>query len=140
MADDPIRLADTRAWIDRAATDLRAARHALTAEPSLLGDAVFHCQQAVEKSFKALLTWKDAAFRKTHSLEELGQACLADDEALKPLVDRAVPLTEYAWRYRYPGEPDEPARPEADEALAVAQAVWDAVLERLPGEIRSPAE
>jgi HEPN domain-containing protein len=41
----------------------------------LLGDATFHCQQAVEKTIKAFLTWHDRAFRKTHDLVELGAEC-----------------------------------------------------------------
>jgi hypothetical protein len=34
------------------------------------------------------------------------------------VIDRAVPLTEYAWKFRYPGEPSEPSADETDEALA----------------------
>ncbi len=36
--------------------------------------------------------WHSIAFRKTHSLEEIGEQCLRIDGTLKPLVDRAVPL------------------------------------------------
>jgi hypothetical protein len=68
MQHDPARLADTRAWLDRAATDIRAAQHGMKAEPPLVADVLFHCQQAVEKCFKAFLAWHDVAFRKTHSL------------------------------------------------------------------------
>ena len=38
----------------------------MAADPPLLEDALFHCQQAVEKVLKALLTWHDEPFRKTH--------------------------------------------------------------------------
>jgi len=47
-----------------------------------------------------------------------------------------VPLTKYAWKYRYPGDPVEPLPEEAEEALAIARQVFDAVLSRLPGEVR----
>jgi len=86
------------------------------------------------KSLKAFLTWHDHAFRKTHNLEELGEACLALDGSLRPLVDRAVPLTEYAWKFRYPGEWAEPTREEAEEALAVAREALAAIGSRLPGQ------
>lgn len=135
MPHDPVRLADTRAWLDKARADLRAAELDRTAEPPLAGDALFHCQQAVEKAFKAFLTWHDREFRKTHNLEELGEACLQLDDSLRPLVDRAVPLTEYAWKFRYPGEPAEPSSREVDPALVVARAVYEAVLDRVPGDI-----
>lgn len=53
-----------------------------------------------------------------------------------PHVARAVPLTEYAWRFRYPGELLEPSGEEAMEAVLVARAVYDAVVGRLPDEVR----
>jgi len=52
------------------------------------------------------------------------------------LIDRVVPLTEYAWKFRYPGEPGAPTPEEAEEALACALQVHEAVLRRLPGEVR----
>ena len=70
--------------------------------PPILGDLVFHCQQATEKLLKAFLVWHDVVFRKTHNLEELGEQRLAIDPTLREVVDRAVPLTEYAWRFRPP--------------------------------------
>ena len=100
MPDDPDLVAETRGWLAKAALDLRAATHEFTATPPLVDDIVFHAQQAAEKSFKAFLTWHQIPFRKTHSLEEVGEQCLAIDADLKATVDRAVPLTEYAWKFR----------------------------------------
>jgi HEPN domain-containing protein len=73
MPHDPARVADTRAWLQKADGDLRAAEHDQTAHPPLLGDVTFHAQQTAEKAFKAFLTWHDKPFRKTHNLEELGE-------------------------------------------------------------------
>ncbi len=136
MPHDAERVSETRAWILKSARDLQAAAHDLRAVPPLLEDVVFHCQQAAEKALKGYLTWHDRRFRKTHSIEEVGEQCLAIDPSLKPFVDRSVPLTEYAWKFRYPGDPDEPTQEEADEALAIAREVFDAILARLPKEIR----
>ncbi|MHB1162029.1 MAG: HEPN domain-containing protein [Chloroflexota bacterium] len=136
MRHDPALVEDTRAWLTKASMDLRAAGHLLGAAPPLLGDAVFHSQQAAEKALKAFLAWHDEPFRKTHNIEELGRQAVAFDATLQPMVDRAVGLTEYAWKYRYPGEPEEPARPEAEGALALAREVYEAVLSRLPQEVR----
>ena len=108
MPHDPLLITETKGWFRRAANDLRAAMHEFTAVPPLLGDIVFHCQQAAEKAMKGFLTWHNRPFRKTHSLEEIGEQCLEIDQTLKPMVGRAVPLTEYAWKFRYPGAPDEP--------------------------------
>ncbi len=136
MPHDPARIADTKAWLDRSATDLRAAALDLTAEPPILNDLVFHCQQAVEKAMKGLLSWHDEPFRKTHNLEELGEACLRLDSTLRSLVDRAVPLTEYAWKFRYPGEHEDATRDEAERALVIAREAFEAILARLPEEAR----
>jgi HEPN domain-containing protein len=135
MPHDPELLAETRSWISKSSKDLAAGAVDLTADPPLLGDAVFHAQQAVEKALKAFLTWHSTPFRRTHLLEELGEQCLRIDPSLKVLVDRAVPLTKYAWMYRYPGEPQEPTPEEAEKALALAREVHAAVLARLPEEV-----
>ena len=84
MSSDPVRIAETKSWLVKAARDLRAADHEWSATPPLRDDIAFHCQQAVEKSLKAFLSWHDIAFRKTHDLIELGQACVGVQADLEP--------------------------------------------------------
>ena len=136
MPHDPALVADTRAWLTKARMDLLAAERLLQVAPPLLGASVFHSQQAGEKALKGFLAWHDEPFRKTHNLEELGRQVAALDPSLLPLVDRAGGLTKYAWKYRYPGEPEEPPRQEAEAALALARELYEAVLLRLPEEVR----
>lgn len=136
MKADPARVAETRAWLRKAALDLRAAEHERTASPPLTGDMVFHAQQLVEKTLKAFLSWHDQPFRKTHSLVELGRQCAALEPDLEPLLRKAAPLTEYAWKFRYPGEEEDPPLVEAEAALELARKVFAAILERLPEEVR----
>jgi HEPN domain-containing protein len=135
MPHDPARISDTKSWLARAADDLEAAERLLKA-PALFGAAVFHCQQAAEKALKGFLAWHDTPFRKTHDLEESGEACIAIDATLRETIDRAIPLTEYAWKFRYPGEPEEPTREEADDALAAARDVYAAIAALLPDEAK----
>ncbi|HLF68703.1 MAG TPA: HEPN domain-containing protein [Gaiellaceae bacterium] len=118
---------EVSAWLTRARQDLRAAEVDLRVEPPLLGDAAFHCQQAVEKALKALLAFHGRPFRKTHDIGELAVACLKHERSLEPLLRQSAPLTEYAWRFRYPGEIFEPERAEVDEALDIARRVVDEV-------------
>lgn len=134
MLLDPATVAEARAWLKKALADLRAARLEVGAVPSLNADIVFHAQQAAEKSLKGFLTCHGRLFRKTHNLVELGEACVAVDPTLEELLRRAAGLTEYAWKFRYPGDPDEPTDAEAGEALDLAQAVYEAILARLPAE------
>jgi HEPN domain-containing protein len=134
MSPEAERAAEVREWLGKAALDLRGARIDLDARPPLLEDALFHCQQAVEKTLKAFLVWHDKPFRKTHSLEEIGRACCAIDAALTDLVDEAVPLTEYAWAFRYPGAPPVPTAGEAHAALDLAIRVGAAIVARLSAD------
>jgi HEPN domain-containing protein len=133
MPADGARLEDARGWLAKAATDLRAADHDMSApELALWGDVAFHAQQAAEKALKALLAWHDRPFRKTHSLEELGRACAAIAPELSSAIDAAVPLTAYAWKFRYPGDADEPTQDEAARALAVARALVNEIDPLIP--------
>ena len=54
MTPNLFLLHDTRAWLLRSEEDLAAA--AVLAAPATLRSALFHCQQAAEKSLKAFLT------------------------------------------------------------------------------------
>jgi HEPN domain-containing protein len=136
MPHDPARIADTKSWLTKASMDCKAAAFELTAVPPFLADIVFHAQQAAEKALKGYLAWHDIPFRKTHDLAEIGRQCSEIDPSLEALLARAARLTEYAWKFRYPGGADEPTREEAERALALAREVLDAVLGRLPTEVR----
>ena len=134
MPLDPVLVGDTRAWLVRAAADLRAAAIDLAAEPPLVEDALFHYQQAVEKAYKAFLIFHNQPFRRTHNLEEIGAACLALDPGLQAIVDEAAPLSEYAWAYRYPGAPVLPDDAEVAEVRDIAERAVRAIHDRLPPE------
>lgn len=109
--------------------------HDLSADPPLLEDALFHAQQAAEKAMKALLSWHDRPFPRTHDLSRLGADCAALDSTLTELMRQAAPLSEYAWRHRYPG-PDEPVdAAEANRSLDLAADVLAAIRERLPADV-----
>ena len=135
---DSIRATDVRAWLRKVENDLRCAEIDLDADPPAAEDALFHCQQAVEKSLKALLAWHDRPFRKTHDLAELGHECTDIDASLEPICRRAAELTVFAWAFRYPGDVEQVPREEADEALALARKVYKSVLDRLPDDLKPP--
>jgi HEPN domain-containing protein len=50
MPHDPERVAETRAWLQKANDDLEIAKQLLKPRKELSGGAVFHCQQAAEKA------------------------------------------------------------------------------------------
>ena len=120
---------------ERQRIDLRGADASLAAIPPIWEDVVFHCQQAAEKAIKSFLTFHQRPFGKTHDLRELGRNCLEIDITLGPVLDRAIPLTWYAWKFRYPGTPEEPTAREAQDAWTVAREIFAAFLSRLPDEV-----
>ena len=136
MQLDSARVEDVRAWLTKASQDLRRVEVLLAAAPPDLEDALFHCQQAAEKAFKGFLTWHDVVFRRIHELDAIGGQCADLDSTLADLVDRADVLTKYAWRFRYPGAPYQPSSEEVEVARALAGQVYQAILDRLPAEVR----
>jgi len=102
----------------------------------LIEDALFHCQQAAEKSMKGFLTSHDSIFRRTHDLDELARACESIDPSLAEVLGPARDLTVFAWEFRYPGDFAEPQQEEAKEYLELAKSVFRLIVDRLPGDVR----
>ncbi len=132
MPHDQVRIAEVNAWFKKAAGDLSACSRLLEGDNPLCDAAVFHAQQAVEKTIKGFLTWHDRSFGKTHNVVEIGKKAVDIDPELEKLLRRASHLTQYAWRFRYPGEPEEPTADEALEALNLAKEVLEELSDRLP--------
>ena len=136
-ADEPdVRTLEVRGWLLRAGEDLRAGRHDLTASPPLLNDVAFHAQQCSEKAMKAFLVHREQAFRKTHNLTELGGAVARLEPAHAELMRSASLMTEFAWRFRYPGDLATVSHADAVQALEIAERVLAAVFESLPSNCR----
>jgi len=136
MPLDDTRVIDTKAWLVKALQDLRRVEILLAATPADVEGALFHCQQAAEKALKAFLMWHDVRFRRIHDLEEIGRQCVEVDQTLQPQAGRAETLSEYASRFRYPGAAYEPSLEEGKTALESVREVVDAILSRLPREVR----
>ena len=47
------------AWLQKADSDIISAQRLIKIEPMILDNACFHCQQAIEKSLKAFLHYKE---------------------------------------------------------------------------------
>ena len=54
MTPDEAKAKETREWLSKASDDLASAR--ILADSGHLGNALFFCQQAAEKSLKGFLT------------------------------------------------------------------------------------
>jgi HEPN domain-containing protein len=135
MPHNPELVEETREWLLKVRDDLEAAERLLSLGRPLPGHAAFNAQQAAEKAEKAFLTWHGRPFLKTHDLAILGQDCTAIDPSLSAPAVAANPISRYAVEPRYPGF-DPPTVAEAKEAIALARSMYDAVLARLPEEVK----
>ncbi|MBI3702886.1 MAG: HEPN domain-containing protein [Rhizobiales bacterium] len=127
-----------RDWLTRADHDLRSARALASLADPLLDTAIYHCQQAAEKSIKAWLQGQDEPFPKTHDVAELVKQAAEFNPGFGKIEKAAAVLTPYASAFRYPGGAYEPmpTREEFDEALQLAQSIYDFVVNLLPKEAR----
>jgi HEPN domain-containing protein len=62
MQPDARRRTDTLSWFAKAHKDLRCGQIDLAAEPPAPDDALYHCQQAIEKALKGFPLWHDQPF------------------------------------------------------------------------------
>jgi len=100
MPPDPARPAEARAWLDKATADLRAAEVLFNADPPLLAEAAYHCQQCAEKALNGFLSWQDIPFGKTHDLAVIGSQCVGADPSLESICIEAEHLSVFAWAFR----------------------------------------
>ncbi|HEY5792717.1 MAG TPA: HEPN domain-containing protein [Chthoniobacterales bacterium] len=114
---------EIEAWLLKAQNDLDAARLLAEADPPKRDIAVYHCQQAAEKTLKAWLVFRDIPFPKTHDLEKLLSLDLPNTPALARLAGHGHILSPYAVEFRYPGDLIEPDGKTCEEALRLASEV-----------------
>jgi len=121
-------------WLRKADADMSLAEHLVSEGVNFPSAITFHCQQAAEKYLKALLTWWDIEFPKTHVLAKLIGLVETRDAALATSLLDAVVLTAYGVELRYPGDRPDATPDEAREAVDLARKVRDAVLPLLPAD------
>lgn len=108
--------------MEYALADLSLARIALPAE-SKYELLLFHAQQAVEKSLKAVLTRYEIEFPYTHSLPRLVEL-IPESLGHRELLLSATVLTEFAVLTRYPGEMEPVTVDRYQRLLGLAEQVY----------------
>jgi HEPN domain-containing protein len=132
MSAPPEVLEILRQWVRKAEHDLEAVRRIMAVDEGCPYDtACFHCQQAIEKYLKALLTLSGVSALRTHDLEKL-LALLPPDKELSIPIAALVSINPYAVDVRYSDDWREPRRVDAIQALAVAERVRTEVRRLLP--------
>ncbi|MBI1927582.1 HEPN domain-containing protein [Candidatus Poribacteria bacterium] len=124
-------------WLKRARSNLARARAGKVSEEVLYEDLCFDCQQAVEKSLKALLVFINVEFPWTHLIARLIELVEANGIDTPEEVKEAASLTEYAANTRYPGNYEPLDEEDYKEALEIAERVVNWVEGKLAPEHNS---
>lgn len=109
-------------WLIKADRDFRLAQIAHIHSPDATDLICYHCQQAAEKSLKAMVVHHRLPLRKTHDLEDL----LDTLSTAEPMIDlvcynEALKIKNYAVGIRYPDPSGDPDEADVLEALASAE-------------------
>jgi HEPN domain-containing protein len=113
-----------RQWIEKAEADLEAAEQLA---PSVAGSirlreiVGFHCQQTVEKYLKALLTFYQIEFPKTHEIERLLALVSGANRAAADALSGAKWLGPFGVDARYPGDAAEMLPGDEARAIEIAR-------------------
>lgn len=126
---NPERKEIVRRWYRKAANDLAYAELGLNSGETFYAGAAYHCQQAAEKSIKALLCLSGVTPPKNHDLVRLIELLLPSQD-LSEFMQDAEFLTPMATEFRYPGEQEQPTKSDAEKPLKFARQIFSAA-ERL---------
>lgn len=128
---DKIRDEFVRQWLLKAEEDFNAAKSLLTYGETFLSTVCFHAQQSAEKYLKAVLTYHQTEFPKTHDLDKLLDLLAPLDPRLSESLRDVIVLTDYGVDIRYPGDFPKITSSEAQQAIQLAEKVRRLVLESL---------
>jgi HEPN domain-containing protein len=124
-----------QSWLLKAHQDVLSARKLAEGLDPILATAIYHCQQAAEKSLKGVLVFHDQRFAKTHDLEVLLALAVDLEPNLSAWIAPTDRMTEYVAVFRYPGDVLEPSQSEFDQALRDAESLYALVLQVLPPSV-----
>lgn len=124
---EQVKLELVRQWLAKAHNDLETAKFLFASGRPFFSAICFHSQQAAEKYFKALLTWHQIEFPKTHDLELLLALIASTDSALASSLTGVAVLNPYGVEIRYPGDFPETTDADAEEAMGLAEKVREAI-------------
>ena len=120
----------TNRWIKKAEKDLLSAKKLL--EAGIYDYSLFHSEQAVEKYLKAVLTYYNIPFQRTHNILKLVRVCSAIDKDYHKLKELNLSiLFPLGIEVRYPEAETEITEQDAREAIDVAEKVRNFILRKL---------
>lgn len=129
----------TEEWLRRAESNFAIAKKGKKISSKVTyDDLCFECQQAAEKSLKAILVSIDRPFDRTHFLERLFELLKNAGIDIPPVIEESSFLSEYATVSRYPGNYDPADNKDYKSAIKAAEKVlkWaKSIIEKKPGKL-----
>ncbi|MGN0587398.1 MAG: HEPN domain-containing protein [Oscillospiraceae bacterium] len=114
-------------WLYHAYQDMLAARLLIT-DKRLYAPAVFHCQQAIEKSLKGFLLYKTRRLNDGHNVTWLCKQAALLDECFKQWLPQTTSLNKYYIETRYPADiPQDISYSDAQDMLRTTEEIMEAV-------------
>ena len=113
-----------QAWLLKAAHDLETAKIVASHLPDFDDTIAFHCQQAIEKSFKGFLVFLDIEFKPVHDLGYLLNLIGTKDESLDHYYDSVDRVSRFAVQIRYPDQIIKLSREQIHEAIELADLIF----------------
>lgn len=115
-------------WLNKARMDLKSAK--ILIENGEVNDIVaFHCQQAIEKTFKGFLVAKRGMLTEGHSLLKLYREARSEAPTLPEVSKECAFVNQYYIETRYPS--DDPlivTQEDAEECIRIAEDIMNAII------------
>lgn len=121
---------ESREWIVKAQNDLKSAE-ILYKEKGPTDSLCFHCHQVIEKTLKAFLIFKKKKVPRVHDLIHLLNLCKKADNNLEKFSEKVSFLNRYYIETRYPSEIIAYSRKECEEALDIAQELFQIITNKI---------
>jgi HEPN domain-containing protein len=122
---------EIKKWITKGDHDLGTAKITYLHIPEYLDTVTFHCQQAVEKYFKAYLIFLSTSFRFSHDLVYLLDLITQKDSDFESYYDIISELQGYAVEIRYPNETIFLSKDKVEKAMALARIIREFISKKM---------
>lgn len=122
---------EIKKWITKGDHDLGTAKITYFHIPEYLDTVTFHCQQAVEKYFKAYLIFQSIPFRFSHDLIYLIDLITQKDSDFEHYYDIVSELQGYAVEIRYPNETIYLSKEKVENAMVLARNIRELVSKKM---------
>ena len=122
-------------WLLKAGHDLATAKIVASQLPDFDDIVAFHCQQAIEKSFKGYLVYLDIEFKHVHDLGYLLNLIGIKDDSLDLYFEKVDMISRYAVQIRYPDQMIKLTEVQILEAIELADLLFGLIQRKilLPG-------